>query len=119
MKHWKVAALIFGVFLLFVIYWADTGTMPSAIRAVYNFPYGDKVGHFVLYGMLALLLNGAAHQRTIKLLDRPLVIGSLIAASLALIEEITQIYFPNRSFDLIDLGAGLFGIWFAGNFSRK
>jgi hypothetical protein len=49
----KWLALVFSVFILAVIVGADMGTLLHAIRALYDFPNGDKVGHFVLFGLLS------------------------------------------------------------------
>ena len=62
----KVAALLFFLFLLFVIWSADTGDMPPLFRAMYDFPNGDRVGHVVLYGILSFLLT-LAFPRAVQL----------------------------------------------------
>lgn len=114
-----ILTFVFFAFLAFVAYWADSGTMPALIQSLYDFPYGDKVGHFVIYGIFAFLLNGAFPQKTVILFGRTFPAGALIAVSFAVVEEISQLFFPQRTFDLLDLGAGLLGILIASFISKK
>jgi VanZ family protein len=95
-----------GFFLVFpgaVAYWADTDTMPAGLQALAAFPNGDRVGHFVLYGVLAGLLTWALPHR------HPLV-GVLIAGGIAALEEATQLFMAHRTPDWVDLGCGFLGI---------
>ena len=112
----KIVALIFFFFILLVILAADTGQMPSFIRTMYDFPNGDRVGHVVLYGILAFLLAGAfPHKIRLGRFLLPIVIVALLVFCVA--EECSQSLFSTRTADFIDLtcsGAGiLFGTWAA------
>lgn len=101
----------FGLFLVWVAYAADTGTFPTWIRALYRFPGGDWVGHFVLYGILAWLAVRAWPRRVRLLRWRfPLAAGWVALA--ALLEELSQFYFPLRTPSLADLAFGLLGLSF-------
>ena len=66
----KYLAILFGLFILLVIVLADTEHLPRFIKVIYDFPYGDKLGHFILYGLLALFvtlaLMGTFSNRTSK-----------------------------------------------------
>jgi len=73
-----------------------------------SFAYGDKVGHFSLFGTLALLLNYATDFRYWK--HRQLFIGSMIVLAFALLEEFTQLAFSSRTFDLVDMLFDILGI---------
>jgi VanZ family protein len=106
----KLAALAFFVFLVVVAYWADSGTMPAPLRLVYAFPNGDRLGHFVLYGVLAFLLNAALPGRRISIGRGSLPLGAFIAALFAALEELSQFFFPHRTPDLVDLACGWLGI---------
>ena len=53
----KWITVLFTLFILQVILWANTGTMPGALEMIYDFPNGDKVGHFILFGTLSFLVN--------------------------------------------------------------
>ena len=106
----KLAAALFIVFLLAVAYWADTDTMPPVLQAVELLPSGDRIGHFVLYGILAFLLNGAFSARGVRLGTASVQAGSLLAAVAALLEELSQFLFPSRTPDPVDLLFGWLGI---------
>lgn len=105
-----LAALAFLVFFGFVIFSADTGTMPKAIHRLYNFPGGDKVGHFLLMGLLALALNLILSAPRIRVAGRSILLGSILAALLVTIEEITQAFLRSRTLSLLDLSFSYLGI---------
>jgi hypothetical protein len=87
------------VFLGLVAFWADTDTMPAILRAVYHFPNGDRVGHFVLYGIWAGLTIWAWPR-----------VGAIVATGIAVAEELSQLWMAHRTADWLDLGCGLAGI---------
>ncbi len=53
----KWLAVLFTLFIILVIVLADAGILAHYVGFIYNFPYGDKAGHFILYGILTLLIN--------------------------------------------------------------
>ncbi len=107
----KLLAFVYIAFLLAIAYWADTGSMPEVLKVIYRFPNGDRVAHFILYGLLAFLLNWAFPVRGLRLFGRwRIPIGSLVALAGAILEEISQLFFVNRTADLVDLGCGMLGI---------
>lgn len=93
-----------------IIILADRRALPGFITGLYAFRYGDKVGHFLLMGTVAFFVNLALHARRITIFQCPLLLGSLCVALLVTLEEFSQLFFPSRSFDLIDLAASLLGI---------
>lgn len=103
-------ALAFFAFLGFIILSADTGTMPAAIHRLYAFPHGDKVGHFVLMGVLALALNLALSTRRVGIAGRNILLGSLLALLLVTVEELSQAFSRTRTLSLLDLGFSYLGI---------
>jgi polysaccharide biosynthesis protein VpsQ len=114
----KLFALLFLLFLILVAYWADSATMPSLLKAIYRFPNGDRVGHVVLYGILAFLLNLALSGRRLTLGRISLPLGSFLAAGFAVLEELSQFFFPARTPDLVDLTCGWLGIALATHLSH-
>ncbi len=52
----KWLTVLFTLFIILIIVLADTGNL-GIFAGVYHIPYADKVGHFILYGILALLIN--------------------------------------------------------------
>ena len=109
----KLLAFLFFLFLLLIAYWADTGTMPTFLKAIYDFPNADKLGHFVLYGFLAYLLTVAMPFQHVKILRWIIPLGVVLAASFATLEEISQLFFVNRTASLVDPVTGYAGIFSA------
>ncbi|MBX7234460.1 MAG: VanZ family protein [Caldilineales bacterium] len=103
-------ALAFLAFVGFIIFSADTGTMPAVIHRLYAFPHGDKAGHFVLMGVLALALNLALSTRRVSMAGRKILLGSLLALLLVTIEELSQAFFRTRTLSLLDLSFSYVGI---------
>ncbi len=94
-----------------VIVLADSGNLPRPIRAIYDFPNGDKLGHFILFGLLTFFITRAflsafpSKSRGWVTLSIALILALLIG-----FEEFSQKFFSTRSFDLIDLLASYAGI---------
>ena len=119
----KYIAVLFFIFTIAVVVLADTGNLPHSIRAIYDFPNGDKLGHFILFGLLNLFITRAflssfLSRRFDKLSATPrgwatLSIGLILALLIAL-EEFSQKYFSMRTFDLIDLFASYLGVVVGG-----
>lgn len=106
----KWLALAFIALILAVIVGADTGTLPRALRNLYDFPNGDKVGHFVLFGLLSLILNLTILARPHADSRRLILTVSLVLSLLAGLEEWSQSLFALRTMDIFDLLAGYTGI---------
>jgi len=107
----KWLALLFTLFIILIIVLADTGNL-GILALINRIPFADKVGHFILYGILALLINlslfrSFPHSRT-----RIAVIVGLILAVLIGLEEFSQRYFSSRTFSLGDLSASYLGLIF-------
>jgi hypothetical protein len=106
-RYWLLG--LFILFISWVIIAADSGTIPPAIRALYRFPGGDWVGHFVLYGILAWL-SVRAFPRRVTILGRSFPLAAFFVILLAALEELSQFWFPLRSADWRDLAFGVLGI---------
>ncbi|MDD2829707.1 MAG: VanZ family protein [Sulfuricurvum sp.] len=105
----------FFVLLLAIIYKADTANYNFAFHVVGMIPYGDKIAHAVLYGIMVYLLNYGFNGKQWFRIE----IGSLIVFAFAFVEEVSQLYFPSRSFDWFDLLADVIGIVGAAVVYRK
>lgn len=99
----------FFAVLLAIIYKADTANYNFAFHVVGMIPYGDKIAHAVLYGIMAYLLNYGFNGKRWGRAE----IGSVIVFGFAFIEEVSQLYFPSRTFDWFDLLADVVGIFVA------
>jgi polysaccharide biosynthesis protein VpsQ len=115
----KWLTILFTLFLLLIIVLADTGHL-GILNVVYHIPYADKVGHFVLYGILALLINLTLF-RSVPTQNRIwiTVISALVLIVLIGIEEFSQRNFSNRTFSLQDLTASYLGVIFFSWLANK
>lgn len=109
MKKWLIILPVLGAFGL-IAYWADSGAMPAWLKIFYNFPNGDRVGHVVIYAIIALAFNLALPNDGWRLARVTLPIGSLIAFGMSVAEETSQFFFPSRTPDWVDLACGWLGI---------
>jgi len=111
--------LSFFIFISYIIFLADTADYNFAFMLIGHVPYGDKIAHALLYGMMALLLNYGFGFHSYKVLGRghpDLQLGSIIVLTFATFEEFSQYFIPSRTFDFWDLladfiGVILFSIW--------
>jgi polysaccharide biosynthesis protein VpsQ len=113
LKRW----LPFSLFLLFVagiIVGSNLGLLIGITNWVNDLPFGDKWGHLVLIGLLTFLLNYALSGRKVKIGRLKILLGGTIVAVAMTAEEISQMWMPLRTFDLIDLSANYLGIALAG-----
>lgn len=108
-------AALFLAFIIGLIVLADADLLPDFINAIYDFPNGDKVGHFVLYGLLNFFITRAflSSLPTRRGGWVTLSVGLILALFVAL-EEFSQKYFASRTFSLLDLTASLLGIIVGG-----
>jgi polysaccharide biosynthesis protein VpsQ len=109
----KWLAILFTLFILLVIVLADAGILNHYVGFIYKFPFGDKAGHFILYGLLILFLDLALFRARPNHNRRQLAIKcGLVLALLIGLEEFSQQYFSSRSFDLVDLTFSYLGVVF-------
>lgn len=115
----KYIAVLFTVFIIVVIVLADRGQL-GAVHFLYDFPNGDKLGHFLLFGLLNFLLTLTiiralpSPRPKLAALSVGLILSLLIGA-----EEYSQKFFANRTFDLIDLLASYLGLIVGGWLALK
>ena len=105
-----ILPLGFFIFISFIIFLADTADHNFAFRLLGHIPYGDKMGHIILYGVMAWLLNFGLKFKSYKILGFNMQLGALIVFGFAVIEELTQYYIPSRSFDLYDVLGDFIGV---------
>lgn len=103
-------AISFFLFICWVIYRADQGEPTFIAGFIRQFKHGDKAGHLILYGVLALLVNLALNHRTIKIFSYSILTGSFLVGTFAILEEFTQIALASRSFEVYDIICDLVGI---------
>jgi VanZ family protein len=120
MKRW---AVLFGIFMVLVIVLADTRHLGFP-DVVYYFPFGDKVGHFILYGILSLLVDLPVFEaHPVSGITRSAVVCSLILAIPIALEEFSQRWIHTRNFSLLDLAASCLGVaafaWLAVEIQKR
>ncbi len=108
----KWLTVLFAVFIILIIVLADMGRL-GILNQINRIPYADKVGHFVLYGILALLIDLTLFRSFPSYSPmRIAIISGLILALLIGLEEFSQRSFPTRIFSLADLSASYLGLIF-------
>lgn len=113
-QFFRWLALAFAVLLGIIVLIADLGLGGKTLAFLYALPYGDKIGHFTLFGILSLLVSlGYPTERT-RVWLLPILKSSLILLALITFEEITQIPLVNRNFSLLDLSADFAGVYLFG-----
>ena len=111
-----ILPLGFFLFIGFIIFLADRADHNFAFRLIGHIPYGDKVMHALLYGVMALLLNYGLNFKSKKIFGFNMQVGALIVLTFAGLEEITQYWLPSRTCDFGDfvadtVGVVLFSLW--------
>jgi len=107
----KWLAILFSLFILLIIVLADVGILARYLNFLQSFPFGDKLGHFILYGILTLLIDLSLFRSRPHQDRKSIAVKSgLILALLIGLEEVSQQFFARRSFDLLDLTFSYLGL---------
>ncbi|MEZ4995548.1 MAG: VanZ family protein [Saprospiraceae bacterium] len=104
-------ALLFFLFICWIIIRADLNQSSELVKTLRHIKYGDKAGHFLLYGTLAFLVNLAFNNRWIRITSFRILLGSLLVGTFAILEEFTQIALSSRTFEWWDMACDVTGIW--------
>ncbi len=104
----KQVAVAYGLGIVAIVVLADTQHL-GFLGRLYDFPYGDKLGHFLVFGLLSLLVNMATLERwpgnTAVVLRTNLALAVVIG-----LEELSQRWFPARTSSAWDLMASYLGV---------
>lgn len=114
----KILTAVYLLIVAGIIVAADVKSTSYLLNFVGNVPYGDKIGHFILFGGLAFLVNLSLGARSFCLKRFSYLLGSLIVLLVITIEEFTQIFMRGRTFSWIDLLCGYAGVLFFGEIAR-
>lgn len=106
-------AVLYTLFIVLIIVAADLGRI-STRRILAVWPWFDKLGHFLLMGGLAFVINAALGARRYRWLGFRWLVGSVWLMVFVALEEISQLWLPGRAFELQDLVADFAGIVFFG-----
>jgi VanZ family protein len=111
MYKWvALIAVCFFLFIVWIIYLANTGGSSVFFDFIRSVPYGDKWGHLGLFGFLALMAIVGSNFRAWVVGQFKIYYGAIVVAVFVLGEELSQAFIPSRTFDLIDLAADSLGI---------
>jgi hypothetical protein len=114
----KILLIVYVFILAFIIFIAGQKGTRYLLNFVGNIPYGDKLGHFLLMGFFAFLLNLVLEARTFRLWRFECLWGSLIVLIVVTAEEISQKFVSGRTFDWSDLVFDFLGIFIFGELAK-
>lgn len=116
----KLLAGAYVSFLILVVVLADAHAFQPFFSLVRRVPLGDKFGHFFLMGFLSLVVNLSLGCRVYRVFGgRARVLkGSAVVLFVVALEEVSQLFFRHRSFDVLDLTFDCLGIIFFGWVAR-
>lgn len=112
-KYILLVAAIFFVFILWVVYLANTGSSSIFFEFVRSFPNGDKLGHLGLFGFLTLTAVVGLKFRSFSWGRLNIYYGAALVILFVVIEEGSQYFIPFRTFEFADLAADAVGILLA------
>lgn len=108
----KWITILFALFIILIIVLADTGNL-GILKLVNQLPYGDKMGHFILYGLLTFLVALTLFRSfPLQTPQRIALISGLVLAAFIGLEEFSQQHFAERIFSYRDLIASYLGVIF-------
>jgi VanZ family protein len=112
LKVFRLApALLLFAFICWITLQANNGNNNIFFDLVILIPYGDKLGHFMLYGTLSLLAVIAVTDKYLLVNKFRIPIGAIIVLLIAIAEELTQLFLSQRTFDLLDISANIVGVF--------
>ncbi|MCA9606667.1 MAG: VanZ family protein, partial [Myxococcales bacterium] len=109
-----IVLAVYAVFIVAIIVAANLGGTNEVFHLITRLPLGDKIGHFVLIGVLGMLVDLVAGRRDARPLRAyprlrfPLAPAILFVVVLG--EELSQAFLPTRTCDAGDLLADLLGM---------
>lgn len=109
-KYFSIITLCFSVFFLWIIYKANTDQDTIFFTIAHSLPYGDKVSHIVVFGLLSYLFNLTMSFKTSNILNLDIYVGSLAVIIISAVDELSQSLIPTRTIDFLDFIASITGI---------
>ena len=114
----KLLTITFVLLLLIIVLIANLGLGSMFFPFMYEVPGADKVGHFLLIGILSFLVNYVLRARSFTIFSRSVLQGSIIILIFVTIEEFSQIFLSSRAFSIMDLLFDYLGIFVFGFIAR-
>src|SRR5262245_59851709 len=107
-------ALVYAAAFAALIAVADAGWLPHALDRIHHLAFVDKIVHFTLYGLLALVANLALISTGRLPPLRAIVLGSIVVLIVATAEEYSNRFVAARDYSLGDLAANYLGVLMIG-----
>ena len=114
----KIITAVYIFILAGIVVLADFRQTQFIFGFIGGFPFGDKIGHFLLMGMFSVVVNLAFGAKIVKVRKFSYLLGSLIVLAIVTAEEVSQIFVSWRTFDVGDLLADAAGILIFGEIAR-
>ena len=73
------------------------------------FPYSDKIFHFVIYAGFAILVVWSLRVTSLRPWPHVPMLAAAVAIAYGAVNELHQLYIPQRSAELLDLVANALG----------
>jgi len=109
-KYIAAFTLSFFLFIVWVTFMANSGNDTALFAMVRQIPYGDKIGHFAVFGLLTLATNISFKFKCVYFGPLPIYTGSLLVCFFVLIDEYSQSLYAIRNVEMLDLVASGCGI---------
>ena len=110
----RVVTVVYALAIAGIVWCASAGWYRPTFHWVLDI-VSDKLLHFALTGLLTLLLNLSFNLATVSKHSKWLLWGTSLMLLLATLEEISQYWLSNRTFDLGDLACNYLGILIIGH----
>lgn len=104
---WALFTVLSYLVLLTATILAYLRLVPLEIKKI---PYYDKIGHFMLFGTFAFLLDRALRQKNLKLGRISVSLAVVLVALYAAFDEVLQGFSLARSLDMTDFLSSFIGI---------
>lgn len=115
---WTILFLLFAAFMVAIVCLKNAGLAAPFFNFFGHLPYHDKIGHFVLMGILGFLAVGAVAPRLpIHPLKATLRVLATVVVLIAF-EELSQGFIPGRTLSLGDFLCSAAGALICGGIAH-
>ncbi|MDB2686022.1 VanZ family protein [Mariniblastus sp.] len=110
----RVVTVIYALAIAGIVWCASAGWYRPTFGLVQSY-VSDKWLHFMLVGVLTLLLNLSLNLAAVSHRTKWLLWGTSLMLVLATLEEASQFWISNRTLDVSDLACNYLGILIIGH----
>lgn len=107
----SITTLLFFFFIVWIIFQADLGHQNIFLDITKAIPFGDKLGHVLLFGLLTLGTNIIFKNTKTRIGQLSIFKGTLLVTTIVFLEELSQFFSDSRTLDIYDLAADATGIF--------